>query len=192
MVAAFLHRWPHLCESLSQVDAIHLWKYRMRCSFKNLRRRSSFKDDKKVQEMKKKFGVKRKTDQYESPAPEQQKDVWGMTSFLQSREIGEDDESINDYIKRLQEQKNLTAGRRNVSLINLAMKKTFPERREMLIVKLGRISDILDIYPMLTEGEQVIFSKYFCLINYVLSQWAKTCSTSAVTTLKQRSQNVLT
>ena len=155
MVTALLHRWPHLCEGLSLVDAIHLWKYRMRCSFKNLRRRTSLKDDKRVKEMKLKFG-KRKIDQCEAPSPEHQKDIWGMVNFLPSREIGEDDETINDYIKKLKQQNNLNFGRRNVALVDLAMDKTFPERRDMLIVKLARISEILDIYPMLTEGEQVI------------------------------------
>ena len=43
-----------------------------------------------------------------------------------------------------------------MALINLAMDKTFPERRDMLILKLERISEIFYIYPMLSEGEQVI------------------------------------
>ena len=110
--------------------------------------------------MKNKFGTKRKLAVCESqtnPKPNQLKDIWGMVNFLLSRHNGEDDETLQGYIQKLKDQKRLTSGKRNVQLVQLAMEKTYPERRELLIVSLRKISEILDIYPMLTEGEQVIF-----------------------------------
>lgn len=155
MAAAIIQRWPHLREGLSYIDGTSLWKHRLRSSFKNLRRRSSaLINIHVVLGMKAKYG-KRKNQEIGEIVEKSKKDVWGVANFLPERLPGEDDTTISQHVAKLKQQKELTVGRRNNEIINLAMKNTFPERRNALLIQLMKLSDILDMYPLLTEGDQV-------------------------------------
>ena len=134
MVSGILYRWPHLSNKLSTVDAINLWKHFMRGTFKNLRRHSALKDNADVLLMKSKYG-KRKLDGMDKAGEaavvkDGTKDVWGVPNLLPNRVLGEDEQSLEEHIKRLRFQSSMSCGRRNLDLIRLSLDKTFPERRK--------------------------------------------------------------
>jgi len=144
---SIIQRWPYLTEGLSREDGVILWKHRLRMSFKNLRRRSSaLTTCPEVLNMKRKYGNKK--DAEVQPPNKVQKDIWGVANFLPERTLGEDTTTILEYTEKAKRQKSLTVGRRNPDLMNLAMDKTFPDRRHALIVQFIRIPDLLDHYPL--------------------------------------------
>ena len=151
MAGAILHRWPHLCDTLSHADALYLWKSHLRSVFKNLRR--SVKTDKEVLAIKAKFGKRKNEDELQVDVVKK-KDVWGVPNFLPSREAGEDDHSIEHHINRLKDQATMNVAKRNKEIINISLQKTYPERRKMLILEMRRIGDIMDIFPILSEGQE--------------------------------------
>ena len=159
MTSALLQRWPYLCQELSHSDAIYWWKHKIRMAFKNLRRRSALKENIEVKTMKEKYGKRASTEPQtgDNYVAKKRKDIWGVPNFLPDRLCGEDDHTLESYKTKLCSQAKLTTGRRNQALIEMAMAKTFPDRRKLLIVEMKSLNDIFNDYPILLEGEQVIF-----------------------------------
>ena len=67
----------------------------------------------------------------------------------------------------LQEQYVIAVAYQNADTIKLAMDKTFPERRRMIVTELCSIRELVDTYPILLTGNQ-IFVEFERLTNIVI------------------------
>ena len=84
---------------------------------------------------------------------------WGINNFLPEIPEGEDDFTIKNYQRILNELHNYPAHKQNGELIDSLMKKTFPHRRQVLVKDMIRLSELLQMYPTSSSQEQVsIFS----------------------------------
>ena len=119
----------------------------MRHFFKNNRKRK-YKDVKEVVERKKKV-VEKKTIT---------KNIWGVPNFLPPPAEGEDDRTIELHRERLVEQYRKNVLKRNINSINVSMSKSFPARRKLIVQDITPIMDLLEMYPILHDFEQVRLS----------------------------------
>ena len=84
---------------------------------------------------------------------------WGINNFLPEIPQGEDDFTIKNYQRILNELHNYPVHKQNGELIDSLMKKTFPHRRQVLVKDMIRLSELLQMYPTSSSQEQVsIFS----------------------------------
>lgn len=89
--------------------------------------------------------------------------VWGVKNFLPNAEEGEDERTISLHVEKMKEQFVNHPYKRKNSIIEIAMKKTFATRRNMIISGTKSVADIIDEFPMLGDGQQV-FCIFYCLV----------------------------
>ena len=80
---------------------------------------------------------------------------WCISNFWPEIPEGEDDFTIKNYQRILNEQHNYPAHKQNGELIDRLMKKTFPHRRQVLVEDIIRLSELFQMYPILCSEEQV-------------------------------------
>ena len=79
----------------------------------------------------------------------------GVKDYLPHREEGEDDSTQEVFVNRMKTQEALPKHRRTIEIINLAMDKTFPDRRKMIVTEMALVTTVLDMYPLLKNDEEV-------------------------------------
>ena len=100
--------------------------------------------------MKQKYGRKKGNATSSATA----KDLWACPTFHITRPAGEDDRTRDLYIAKLRKEYGAFPTNRNSETIKQGMDITLYHRREM--IKAGQsIKSILDIYPILGDGEEV-------------------------------------
>ena len=127
MATAILKRFPHLVkESISYADAKDLWHGRIKTHFKNNRFRN--KDVLEILE-RRRSNQKSKLSDEDEAGPSRKICCWGISNSLPEIPEGENDFTIKNYHRILNEQHNYPAHKQNGQLIDRLMKKTFPHRR---------------------------------------------------------------
>ena len=88
---------------------------------------------------------------------------WGVINFFPDLPEGEDEHTWNTCQMQLKKQHNLQNHKKDHTLINCFMRKTFPHTRQLLIKDLITLSDLLQQYPILCSEEQVSLICYIGL-----------------------------
>lgn len=157
MAKAIIERWPYLKkEHMNANDAQFYWKKRLRTYFKNTRGKT--RDHPEMMQKQAIFGKKRGAENHgEAPLLKKTNKAWGVVNYLPEREIGEDDATQAAFVKKLQDQATLLSHRQDSqTIIDLAMRKTFPDRRKKIITEMALLDDVLTYYPQLANESQVI------------------------------------
>ena len=138
-------------------DALVYWVRRLRTHFKNSRSRNN-----NLPEILNKRAIfsKRKITDETINANHNKKAKWGVLNYLPEREEGEDDVSQAEFVNIIQTQSRLVT--RNKESSSLAMKKTFPDRRIMIITEMAQVASVVEKYPLLTIDQEVSKVKLLC------------------------------
>ena len=80
---------------------------------------------------------------------------WGMSNFLPEIFEVEDNLTIKNYQRIINEQHNYPAHKQNGALVNRLIKKTFPHMWQVLVKDLIKLSELFQISPILCNEEQV-------------------------------------
>ena len=84
---------------------------------------------------------------------------WGISNFWPEIPEGEDDFTIKNYQRILNEQHNYPAQKQNGEFIDRLLKKAFPHRQQVLVKDMMRLSELFQMYPILcSEGQVSIFN----------------------------------
>ena len=79
----------------------------------------------------------------------------GISNFLPEIPEGEDDFTIKNYQRIINEQHNYPAHKQNGELVDRLIKKTFPHMWQVLVKDLIKLSELFQMYPILCNEEQV-------------------------------------
>ena len=80
---------------------------------------------------------------------------WGISNYLPEIPEGEDDFTIKNYQRIINEQHNYPAHKQNGELVDRLIKKTFPHMWQVLVKDLIKLSELFQMYPILCNEEQV-------------------------------------
>ena len=78
-----------------------------------------------------------------------------MSNFLPEIFEVEDNLTIKNYQRIINEQHDYPAHKQNGALVNRLIKKTFPHMWQVLVKDLIKLSELFQIYPILCNEEQV-------------------------------------
>ena len=149
-----MKRFPYLArESVTRSDAVDLWHGRIKTQFKNnrFRLRDTIPE---ILAKRQKFGKKRKSaDNIEEQTPKKITRCWGVDNFLPDIPEGEDDFTWQKFQQILKEQHNQPLHKQSTEIIDRTMKKTFPHRRKLLVKDLIRLTELIQIYPILCSED---------------------------------------
>ena len=140
-----------------------MWKRKLCEKFKNSRR-SLEQDIVEVKAKKKKKIIPSE----EATHVETAKNVWGVPNFLPPMVEGEDDESQKIHKETLLTQSRLDHSRKNHGLISLAMDRTFPDRRQFIVMGEKDPATLRNIYPILYCDREVRKKKLSCPILFLI------------------------
>ena len=158
-----MKRFLHLRPRLSFNDVVELWHRKLRTHFKNHR----FRNRENIPEILKKrsiYGKRNASEQTTSEmVPAKKVPCWGAINFFPDLPEGDDEHTWNTYQMQLEEQHNLQNHKKDHTLINRLMRKTFPHRKQLLIKDLISLSDLLHQYQILCSEEQLSLICYLGL-----------------------------
>ena len=80
---------------------------------------------------------------------------WRLSNFLPEIPEGEDDFTIKNYQRIINEQHNYPVHKQNGELLDRLIKKTFPHMWQVLVKDLIKLSELFQMYPILCNEEQV-------------------------------------
>ena len=99
---------------------------------------------------------KRKTD--EACAPTTTKRIklsYGVPNYLPPIADGEDDETMAIHVSFLKRQARLDPSLQEHEKVASKMEKTFPQRRDLIVMREASVAEMRDNYPILFSKEQV-------------------------------------
>ncbi|XP_057300287.1 uncharacterized protein LOC130630716 isoform X2 [Hydractinia symbiolongicarpus] len=106
--------------------------------------------------MKSKFSKQPKKDAaHEIEGAIRSSNVWGVKNHLPACDPGEDDRTMEMHRRTLVKQYNVHHYNRKMSVLQVAMNKTFSWRRK-LIIEDGCVAELFDKFPLLKEPRQII------------------------------------
>ena len=88
--------------------------------------------------------------------------MWGVKNFLPPMGEGEDEETIAAHEKRFQHQNQLSIEKQDKLVVKRLLDLKYSKRRKLLVTDYTKISNILELYPILCS-EQQVNEKSFCL-----------------------------
>ena len=80
---------------------------------------------------------------------------WGIRNFLPEILEGEDDFTIKNYQRTINEQHNYPTHKQNGEFFDRLIKKTFPHMWQVLVKYLIKLSELFQMYPILCNEEQI-------------------------------------
>jgi len=163
MARSIIEKWSHLqIEHMTYDDALNFWKRRLRTYFKNTRG----KNKENIPQKKKTFGKKRASEECNGEPLKKAARAWGVANYLPDREAGEDDGTQQSYIEKMASISDQAVHRRSKEQVLFMMGKTFPDRRNMIVQKMAKVSDVIQKYPLLACEEEVR-NTYIPKANYI-------------------------
>ena len=158
MVNAILRRWPYLHRGVSYQEGFETYKKALKEHFRNKKRGIKKGVNPKVDAMKLKFNSKNKAikDLIDNTADHTSKDEFGVANFAPDRYPGLDQVAIDYFLNTMMIQSELDVHARDQPALDLAMDKTFPERRRMLVKEMCPLRLLLDTYPLLRGKEELL------------------------------------
>ena len=166
IASVVLKHFPYLAkESLNYNDAVGLWHGRIKTQFRNKRYRTKYAIP-EILANRKKFGGKRKAaNNLEGETSRKITRCWGVDNFLSGMPEGDYDFTLKKFQQVLREQHNQPLHKQNSKVIDRMMRKIFPYRRKLLVKYLVRLTELIQIYPVLCSEEQVIFFSFLKIAN---------------------------
>ena len=163
MAKAIVDRWNHFeNENMTYDDAVLLWKNFLRTHFKRSRGKNK-ENNPEILAKRITFGKRRQEDGEEQNGQKMQKlsKAWGVPNYLPDRDAGEDEHTQEQYLTKLKSLLEMPAHRRDKGKVQFIMKKTFADRRRMIVTQMAKVSAVLERYPALKSAEEVcIFSSF--------------------------------
>ena len=159
MIDALFDRWPYLRRELNNPrDSYEIYRFRLRTFLKNVKKKIS-NPIPAILATRALYGKRKAADPYEGYTPAVKKGImaWGVKNFLPENQEGEDSTSMQAHRARLNHQYKLPLQKRDKLLIRKLMDVTFPHRRHMIVNEMARVKEVLELYPILQDDEQVHF-----------------------------------
>ena len=133
----------------------NVWHGRVKHKVKNCRRRYG----RNIPAVMVQITKKRQAEAASSPTqPKRIKLVHGVANYLPPQIVGEDRDTIDIHISFLKKQARLDFCLQDQEKITSKMEKTFPHRRELVVMKGLPVVDMRDMFPIIFSKNQVIFS----------------------------------
>ncbi|XP_057295105.1 uncharacterized protein LOC130623620 isoform X2 [Hydractinia symbiolongicarpus] len=171
LTMAILVKWPHLMNAYpTELDAKWAWKKKLREFFRNTRKRKCGQLPEIIL-MKSKFSKQPKKDAaHEIKGAVRSSNVWGVKNHLPACDPGEDDEPWRciDEPRTLVKQYNVHHYNRKMSVLQVAMNKTFSWRRKLIIEDGCSVAELFDKFPLLKEPRQQIFEPHILIFYHIL------------------------
>lgn len=152
-IYTLLSSYPYLKRGMAAADAQDYYTTKLKEAFRNLRKRRC-RDEPSCAQWISKMARRRASEVTNAPIVKKS-DPFGILNFLPERKEGEDEESIAHYHEVVVEQGRLLVEKRDKGLLEVAMERTFSERRKMIVTDQERLETVILRYPVLTDEDQI-------------------------------------